>query len=377
MLVIGSTVALLFFSFLPNTAQKYTVAAEELRALEKLELSNYADFVEVAVDSASKGWGYDKAVAEAVGEADFSLPEETPFRGSAFLYYSKPTPIDTEAKLEELYKFLRSDHPIEVLRPDVESFKRQLVEWLRENAGEDPARLNRLKASNRHYITNLKVDSDTFDRRLGTVRIRGKLGRETGGGLDLSLGPIPARMVMLPDADLHTWIMSRPTYSQLVEKVEGQPVYLPHLSAIWSDISFMDIKEALAALKQLIASNLRSLSLFGFTIPADMVLGVGPPLIMVLLLFFLAHLKHLRFLLQSDPQPGLSYPWIALFPHVLSKVITHGSIVGLTTLSLTLLVANSWYFTAVTSWTGLLFSLGSILSAGLISREITLLQPTQ
>jgi hypothetical protein len=78
-------------------------------------------------------------------------------------------------------------------------------------------------------------------------------------------------------------------------------------------------------------------------------------------LYLFVHLKHIASFTEAHKKELKGYPWIALFPDKLSRVLTSASLVGLPTLANTILIVRSWASTGPIQWIALIFATISLI----------------
>jgi hypothetical protein len=160
--------------------------------------------------------------------------------------------------------------------------------------------------------------------------------------LDMNCGiEIPARVTTavftLHGTYARNWLLSK-----------GMPLnhLLFHARQVEDHIGAKSLEDALVFVEHELNTPKRDLSFLGLKIDAATAILVGPVATLTLVLYFLAHLRHLRTIIRRYKLEECS--WIGLFVDPLSVPITYASLVLLPTIAnLGLIVASKDVETAM------------------------------
>jgi hypothetical protein len=109
----------------------------------------------------------------------------------------------------------------------------------------------------------------------------------------------------------------------------------------WNSVSAKPIDAAIAFLQDHADASRKQMSLFGLSIDADTVGILGPLSIAALLVFLLAHVRHVASLDANDDETARTFPWICLSRDWLGIALTISTVVVLPTAATAALVVRA------------------------------------
>jgi hypothetical protein len=211
-------------------------------------------------------------------------------------------------RMEQLYEYLRDQQDTVKFHLDRREFANELIKAVGE--------------SNPGGVLTI------FEMEISPVEI---------GGLHASVklvildGPIMAAIsprtvtfqvpieVRRGEADVLKWFnqMAVEKSKTLVIDERGEP--FPALQSIWSEVRHKTPLEAYGYISAKIEATKQEIKFLGLTVGQDLVLIAGPLATLVLIVYFMCHLMHLRTMASSNPSLLREFPWMATFNNTLAR----------------------------------------------------------
>lgn len=349
--------AILAFALWPSAAKRYERAIHEVEVLKQLPLDDFGRYAAAGVAAFPEANQLKLQIEASVRKAECSLPRDWKFDPTMFfpLDWGKPDKTD----VGHLLSFFQRSRPIRVFVPDSGSFESSLLNWMHRLAPQLPRESR--------YVRDLKIELDTFADDVNAAPLRGKLGSEDGTqGILGSPGLVSGRVVNLKETSL-MWIKQRPVGATL--RFEGSPPtpMFPNLLNVADDVGNSDLNQAVSLLSQRRTLTQKDLSLFGVAIPGETALVVGPLAMLLALVYLLEHIRNVERIWRDRHDEGIVFPWIAIFPGHLPALLTHFSILGLTSSAMLGLLLRSFDSSSVLAWIGAGLALACGATACVIS----------
>lgn len=136
------------------------------------------------------------------------------------------------------------------------------------------------------------------------------------------MNSLPERRIPLDSATVWSWVISSPRTRNITAVHNGRHVFLPKLGVVWPEVRDLSPRQAEAEMqRRLTETKQRGTFLFGLAVDEGVV-GMAAPIGLILLyLYFNAHLNHARSLLTRNSEPELkSFPWVMLFNNLSGTV---------------------------------------------------------
>lgn len=166
--------------------------------------------------------------------------------------------------------------------------------------------------------------------------------------------------------------------NDLIQVVNGDTVTFPRLKEVWDVVKPLTIGEAKDALLRHSRSSreqsAKPLSIFGLTIESRDASLFGPILVISLLVYLLAQVRHLASIRPKDFKTLVFFPWVGFFDDLIGKVILLFTILIFPLISSVMIVIVSNYSIGRKSLLIFIYSLILILLASSLLRAIHLLK---
>jgi hypothetical protein len=178
------------------------------------------------------------------------------------------------------------------------------------------------------------------------------------------------------------WLKRQQLLEQLIEDKMPDGYYstaeyiFPKLRPIWSLVADKVPEEAIDVLMEEAKKSRRIISFFGVEIPASMVVLTGPSLAFILFLYLLSYVKHIQTIYTTETNTLSTFPWLALFPYRVSRIVTFISILLLPPTVFCFLLFQFRHIEARIRYIGLLFTVLSVFMAYFSWRRILCLRKT-
>jgi hypothetical protein len=358
--LIAVCAAIAIFAASPRKTDIYTHAKVELEALRELDLSDFANQVSSKVSAAiaNLSWlqphtlfGNGRIVASL---SPFDL---FPVR------WGEPmiSQLRAGAPLDEWFKFFDSAHPVAVFVPNEhdEGFQR--------------------------FLRNIADFSQTSQPELQTLSFKPGVEGDppspmpayavcTAAGhpsAPVFTENIPAIETLISKDEFRPWLATANSAKRLRDISGTAPPSLDRLRTIRNEIGGLKISEAAQYLENRISSDNRKIDVLGVAVDEKLAVVAAPIAALLILLYWLLVIRHLKALLQTSVDEAKLFPWIGLFPGFLAGALVHGS-AWLPLVVSAWLVWGSWTYASVALLVSALGTITLIGVAGfLISHQVS------
>jgi hypothetical protein len=284
------------------------------------------------------------------------------------LNWGKPEKAD----ISHLLAFFQRAHPIIVFVPDSKSIGNTITSWLQRTVP--------LVQPHSCYPVRLKITLGRYNNGLGfddrsnnakTAQLLGEMSSRADGsqGVVDSPGVVSGHVVFAKET-LLTWMKQRSVAPTLRFEGTPQTPTFADLVSVVDQVASSDLHQAASLLRDRRTLRQKDLSLFGFGIPGETALFVGPLAMLLGLVYLLEHIKHVQRLYRDRPDNAASFTWVAMFPGRTPAILTHFSIFGLTVAAMTGLLFRSFDKSSVLVWVGVSLSLSCVTTAIVICSAV-------
>ena len=370
-LIIGVCAAIIAFALTPDPAETYRAALGEIQAVQSLRRESYSNYA------------LKRLAARRQELAEFEKMPFTP-RGRSFVlnkYTIEPEVYiawpDRDAKVIDIIEFFEGDNKAVEYGPGDE----RELEAAARTAREDPKQVSLPKSAfleNASFLApselaTVKVGDRLFlAKALPHEELRGKVAldfRDTPNGPSLQ----NVSIYEIDDVNLAgQWLVKESGIYDRISRVTGPEsiTIFPNLKSARSEIEAQSLAGAARVLQDKLDSTKREIHFLGLTVEERIAVWAGPTALLLLLLYFYAHVSNLnrrRFAAGDGLQNAA---WIVLFPGPASSVLSYASIVGLPPIAAAALLQRSGHLHEWTTRLGIALSLGVIVVAVLCARNI-------
>jgi hypothetical protein len=340
--VIAASAAVLAFA-LSGSDAKVNDAIKELRAIKAIDWTGYVPFVENEIYREGAPAMYSpqrvqlNLVRESLGSI-IDVPADPCFK-----------PTETCARVE-LPMAARLPDPNTSLE-GYETFlsSRPAVFWARFDrfSPERPFPRERLRLSRiavRPRLQGRFLHGGAawyFDGEPPPGPVRGNVALTLDGGSPpLFEGTADVYVTLLADVTPSRWLIQ--TQKELLGRsmLDASGSHFVAVRKYWNLVSAKPIDAAIAFLQDHADASRKQMSLFGLSMDADTVGILGPLGVAALLVFLLAHVRHLASLDPHD-EVARTYPWICLTTDWLGVALTFSTVVLLPTAASAALVVRA------------------------------------
>ena len=194
----------------------------------------------------------------------------------------------------------------------------------------------------RAYLTAAKAETQTRCWRIDLSSLQLALTQATDASLSY-MAPVRFRIdsdgagtslklvapngAVLASGIKYTQSYSLPLTHQRAALRSSGVLDLPYLSRVWDEVATADVATAEALLRRKAAeaekASDREVNLVGINVRERLIGILAPSTILLLLLYLYVHVAHIRAVATVEaPHEIRTFPWVALFPDVLSRVLT-------------------------------------------------------
>jgi hypothetical protein len=361
-ILIGLSAAILLFTISPRRTDYYKNALKELKTIRTIDFGKYVEYAENIIDDEFRDlpWLNQKKIFPK-GEILTTL---TP---------SKVLPCDfgkaqieklsSDSLIESWLEFFESDYPIKVFIPNSDTDELKSVLHDIQIYNETP-----LLAS--LYKFEFQVDEDfVLNDDTKSASIWAEYGPSKGSRSITNI-EVPGRVVYIKNKSFREWLEKQKIYMEICIQIGSSQVFLPSLKNIRSEIDPLTRNEAVRHIEEKIISERKQVEIFGLEVDERLLIVAGPISLLLTLIYLLSHFRNLYSKSPPYKEQLQIFPWIGFFNGILSKFITHTSIVILPGTSMILFLLNrnlSLKFEVVFAW---LSSIIIFVTSILVSNEI-------
>lgn len=368
-LVLCATV--LVFAVSPNDSARYSNALQEIELLHELRKNTdsfgeylktaFADHIDQRFATAVKNSGIYQLTGGIRVELDATNADIS--ISSRWYQFHIRELLDTfDSSLENILQYLQNDDPIVVFLPDFKDVTRSVCAAIDEN---DSVRSWGKKLLSADFVLMAGTTANSASTTTATVTLDVELAEYAGyRRVTLSGAPVTVERTSIPGTGIATWFATDELGKALIRTQDGQSLLFPGLLKVWPDIRTSDFRTARFVLESARDNARQQLAFFGLKVHESVALVAGPVVILLALLYLLAHIKHV------DSRSSPSFPWVGLFDDPLSKLLTHTSILVLPLVANASIILRSWNTASPWTWLAIGISLGSIGVGVAVSSEV-------
>lgn len=330
-ILIIASAALLAFALSPYNATHYRSAISELTLLKRLEIKGYVEFAgNVAQDDVMKD---DAEAWKTLIVRSSKMSPSANFKMHPSFYAERPV---GDATMEDYRRFFEEKNRIEYVyagaNGDISEIEKtfsiiptQSISsvsdiWFKlpqeiPRVGVNPLDRNDLAIAN-------PISPETIIKYEVWVSREGEVGSSMYPG---EVDTIAWKRI--DDTYGMQWLrLQSEIYSGLVQTRGEYEVLFPGVKEYWNYVSTMTPTQALQFLQEKSDSSQKALTFLGLAVPKLITVWAGPLILSMITLFFISHVKHLNREAGGNVSFIKTFPWIALFPDSLSRVLTIFSI---------------------------------------------------
>lgn len=383
LVIVGISATVIVFAISPRQSLTYESAIVELNTLHKLDLNGLNEYVERAVADQQSNT-FKESVQEFLKESRLAVADSVKLdAGSALPVIFKYPPL--AAPLTEVDKYFYSEHSIYLFEPNTQELKEQLQEVLasvkleRKSAGRKVESFVLTKIT----LKGEQIRMEEMQKAVEEFRGRPEEGVpvvalfdaeiKTDAGESVRAQQLSGHLVPLKGKGFKEWFRGQPMFKDLVIESPDKPdayAVFPKLHLVWNEVLTLTPDGALVALEDKKKSGRQQVSFLGLSVEENIAIIAGPAALLMTVLYLFVHLRHIASFTAAHNEDLKSYPWVALFPDNLSRVLTCVSLVGLPMLANTVLLARSWTSAQPIKWIALIFAIASVVYGVKLSLKI-------
>jgi hypothetical protein len=379
-LIMGVCAAIIAFALTPDPAETYRAALGEIQAVQSMKRESYSNYA------------LKRLAARRQELAEF---EKMPFtsRGRSFVlnkytiepevYVSWP---DTDAKVIDIIQFFEGDNKAVEYGPGDE----RELEAAARTAQKDPKQIPLPKSA---FLADASFLAPS---EVATVKVGDRLFLAKGLPYEQFRGRLALDFRDTPNGDIHTfsrygpsiqnvstyeiddvnlageWLARESGIYDRISKTTGpkSATIFPNLKAARSEIEAQSLAGAARVLQDKLDSTKREIRFLGLTVEERIAVWVGPTTLLLLLLYFYAHISTLNRRRFTSDEGLQNAAWIVLFPGLASSVLSYASIIALPPIAAAALLERSGHLHEWTTRLGLALSLAVIVVAVLCAWKI-------
>ncbi len=376
----------LLFGFSPSKTPMYQAAIDQLETL-------------ASIDNAAMQSALGEAVNDELGDFDFTSEftlnmtkyvsgearAGIDFAPAAMVpHYMESFP--SEASLAEIETYILADPALYVFKPDQQAWDQAVQKGLR-NIYRQVSRTD----ARSFVIESLDLKDTAVLWKISNVGV-GALGRGKPIDAQATLTihwdyhydatpqaiPVRGRFEPVLSATFSSWMDRQESLRDLRFRQNSHTLVFPKLRPVWDQVRASTIDAAIAALGQNIAASKKHITVLGLNVSEDVVSLVAPLAILSLVVYLLTHLKHIWQIREGNIAILMSYPWMALFPETLARLLTLVTLLLLPTTANVVILLRVWDIHSPLAWIGLacfvlslLVEVGVLKKLAMLQREIS------
>lgn len=372
----------LLFGFSPSKTPVYQAAIGELETLASIDNTAMQSALAQAVNKELADFDFTSKFREHLdnyvhGKArpgiDLSPAAIVP-------YYTEPFPSD--ASLAEIEAYFLADPAMYVFKPDQDAWNQAVQKSLRNIYQQ----VNRTDARS-FVIGSLDMkDPDVLWKisNLGVVALgRGKpidaqatltIHWNYHYDADPQTTLVRGRFEPVSSTSFSSWLDEQESLRDLRVRQNSHDLVFPSLRPVWDQVRASTIDAAIAVMGQNIAASKKHITVLGLNVSEDVVSLVAPLAILSLVVYLLTHLKHIWQIREGKIAILRSYPWMALFPETLARLLTLVTLLLLPTSANAVILLRVWDIHSPLAWIGLGCFLLSLLVEAAVLKKLAMLQ---
>ncbi len=335
----------------PRTESDYSAAIAELNTLAGIDLSQFIEDSRQKVQSLAKEMdlatayrnAFDTAMRHELEQAGLALPNPTLDHEIFLPVFDEDyvRGVSHGGKVEKYRDLISENTGVEYIFVEPTYLAAAFVSKIRDMNFPPGARITGMKLVMRPPLYASHAPK-TF--HLSMALILAVLKPTIGSYLAVVEDPPVSSVSTFDGTRIQDWLRKKQFLDRLVDNRGGdQRSYtaefiLPWLRSVWSLVADKAPEEAKRVLLAEVERSRRRVSLLGVEIDTQMVIFAGPLLVAVLFTSLLSHVRHLQRICQADANLLCTFPWLPLFPDVLSRLLSLLTIILLPIVALSLLL---------------------------------------
>jgi hypothetical protein len=315
-----------------------------MRELRAMSLIDYDGFREYAKGAAREGYRRSTFADEVTRELERGGVADPAFRQllakalrdllgrlAERPRFLAPTP-EKDATVKDVYAYFSRNPHVEISLPDQAHLVSQIKYWM----GKFYSKEHEAWSDIRFILDKYDTYGEYLPEGFKDFKIMVRTG---GSGLD---GVIPSRSVPLEGWPFHDWFRTRAEAKVLLATEGRETTVFPAVTSnAWEVVSGKRPADAVQALEEYTSKEGR-LTFLGLSVPVKLASFAGPSATLILLLYQLAHLGHLRKLCERNPAEAREFPWVVTIGNRLSGVLSFLSVTALPVAANLVLLNRTW-----------------------------------
>jgi len=361
----------------PSEEKDYSAAIAEVDAIVKIDLDQFINSSVQRVKSLAKGMdlakayqrAFDSAIRHELKQQGFIPPPSQSLNHEVFLPAFDEDYVTTllhGGTIEDYRDFISENMGVEYVFVQPEQLARTFVSKMQDTNIPPASKINGMKLV---MSPPLYAKHTPKSFRLKVVLILTVPEPNLGSYLLVVEDPPVSLVDTFDETRFQDWLRKQELLDRLVERKIADGHYhttesiFPQLRSVWSLVADKVPEEAKRVLLAEVEKSRRRIPFFGVEIPASMVVLAGPFLALVLFLYLLSYAQHLQRIWKTETNRLCSFPWMPLFPDIISQRVSFGSILLLPLLAFGLLLVRFWHIGAVTLCVAVVVTVLSVVSA--------------
>ena len=386
LMLVCATVLAVFVS--PHEEKDYSSAIDEVDAIVKIDLDQFINSSLQQVKSLAKGMdlanayqrAFDSAIRHELEKEGFIPPTSQSLNHEVFLPAFDESYVRYllhGGTIENYRDFISENMGVEYVFVQPEHLATAFVDKIHDMNIPPASKIIGMKlVMSPPFYTKHKPK--TF--RFKMILILAVLKPNLGSYLLVVEDPPVSLVDTFDETRFQDWLRRQQLLDLLVEDKMPDGHYhtaesiFPQLRSVWSLVDDKVPEEAKRVLLTEVEKSRRRISFFGVEIPALMVVLAGPFLAVVLFLYLLSYVQHLQSISKTETNTLSTFPWVALFPYIASRIVTFASILLLPPAAFGLLLWRFWHIGVIILFFALVLSIGSLVLAIACYRKILVLR---
>ncbi len=355
MALIGMCAAIFIIVFSPQKSIIYKKAISELNNYITIDMQRLRTYLDKAVIDVIEKSGFPSAFNQVMINKGIKLEKWVDLSSPAVFRYKFEFP--PTKSVHDLLFYFQTDHFIKVFLPDV----KQLVDKLERE----------VPVEHGYVVSSLVFKPIHNSKRIGRLTIATRLENDQHKQSKPIIVDVNAQYIQIENLSFQDWFSSILT-TDISSRIKNQSqVAFQNTTLVINEIGHKNVNHAIADLTTRERLAHQRLSFLGFSIDASSAMVVGPTLTMLILLYLIAHIKHLINIARENAEILNSFHWIGLFQGTLGRVLTYGSIVFIPVVANLLLLCRFLKIEQTISlWMHATIAIGLISCVSFISMEL-------
>ena len=144
------------------------------------------------------------------------------------------------------------------------------------------------------------------------------------------------------EADVLRWFNQVAVENSKTAVIDKRGKPFPALQSVWSEVRHRPPFEAYGYISAKIEASKQEITFIGLTVGKDLVLLAGPLATLILIVYLMCHLLHVRTMASSNRVLLREFPWMAIFNNTLARSLALASLTALPLAAQTYLIWQSY-----------------------------------